>query len=598
MLGCSVDEEGAAFEVWAPFVKQVVVVFEGASREHLRLVAAPDGYHRGRTPQDCIGVRYWLELDGQRRRPDPASRFQPEGLSGPSQVVDLRRDWRDPDWRGLPLHDYILYELHVGCFSPTHDFLGVQRRLDRLVELGVTAIELLPVAQFPGSRNWGYDGALLYAAQHSYGGPHALQDLVEACHARGLAVVLDVVYNHLGPEGNYLAEFGPYFTDRYHTPWGHALNFDGSDSDDVRRFFIENACYWIRDFHIDALRLDAIQMIFDTSAKLFLTELTEAVHAVGEQQGRTTLVIGETHQNDARQITETRYGGVGLDAVWSNDFHHALHARLTGERMSVFQDFGSGQDLAGAVREGFLYQGQYSRRFRRKHGSPVGHLPQERLVIFAQNHDQIGNRLYGDRLNQLVSRDQLQLAAALLLLAPQTPMLYMGEEYGEPAPFLYFVDHESPRLRKQVRQGRLRDFHAFIQPSRKTPDPAHKDTFTQSVLQHRLALESAGKQLWDLHRDLIKLRKQLYARSDGKAPRVETAWNEEGQWMTLSRDESPCRWRAVFSLSEQECEAPNPLPHPGGEWSLVLANPSETWDPAEPTWRLKPWSFAVFTNDA
>ena len=458
------------------------------------------------------GYRYRLHLGHGKvlERPDPASRCQPEGVHGPSQFVDPDFDWQDRTWSGLSLNHYIIYELHVGTFCPTGDFDGVMARLDDLVELGVTAVELMPVAQFPGARNWGYDGVYPFAVQNSYGGPIGLKRLVDACHRKGLAVVLDVVYNHLGPEGNYLNDFGPYFTDFYHTPWGEALNFDGPHSDAVRRYFIENALQWIDEFRIDALRLDAVHAIVDFSARPFLEVLAEAVHQRAEALNRHIHLIAESALNDTRVIRPRELGGFNIDAQWNDDFHHSLRTALTDERSGYYQDFNGLADLATAWRDGYVYTGQYSAFRQRAHGNASRGTPARQLVVFAQNHDQIGNRMHGDRLAGTLSLEQLKLAAGVVLLSPFVPLIFMGEEYGETAPFLYFVSHGDPDLVEAVRQGRQAEFADFDWPGQPA-DPQAEATFSRCRLNHDLARKGHHRTLRDFHRRLLELRRQMPA---------------------------------------------------------------------------------------
>src|SRR5712692_3981273 len=380
-LGATYLDEGATnFRVWAPRAKQVQVRLHGAPDRFVALEPAGQGYFQGAAKNAEPGSLYTYLLDGAKDRPDPASRIQPQGVHGPSQVVDSRFDWQDAGWSGLPLPNYIFYEMHVGTFTPERTFEAVIPHLARLADLGITAIELMPVAQFPGSRNWGYDGVYPFAVQNSYGGPAALQKLVDACHRHRLAVALDVVYNHLGPEGNYLADFGPYLTDVYRTPWGPAINFDGAGSDEVRAFFIENALCWITEFHIDALRLDAVHAIVDRSARPFLEELGDAIHRCGQELGRHVYLIPESDLNDTRLIRPRETGGYGLDAQWSDDLHHALHVLLTGERHGYYADFGSLADLVKAWREGFVYDGCYSSYRQRRHGNSSRDLTANRFV--------------------------------------------------------------------------------------------------------------------------------------------------------------------------------------------------------------------------
>ena len=447
------------FRVWAPYAKRVTVDLVGPSQlprdQPIQLKPCEHGYFESTVCGIELGARYRYVLDEQKSRPDPVSRFQPEGVHGPSAVIDPHTfQWSDDRWSGTPIERFIIYELHVGTFTREGTFQAIIPLLEYLQnDVGVTAIELMPVAQFPGARNWGYDGASPFAVQSSYGGPEGLQALVNACHERGIAVILDVVYNHLGPEGNYLGDFGPYFTDRYRTPWGCAINYDGPDSDEVRSYVINNALYWVTEFHLDALRIDAIHSIFDYSTRHILQELTDAVHAQAERLGRLIHVIAESDLNDVRIITPIAEGGFGLDGQWNDDFHHALHTVLTGERRGYYEDFGRLDQLATALKEGFVYSGQRSTFRRRRHGSSSISRPLSQFIVYSQNHDQVGNRAEGGRLSTLVPRDALKVAAAACLLAPNIPLLFMGEEYGETAPFLYFIEHGDPTLVDAVRKG-------------------------------------------------------------------------------------------------------------------------------------------------
>src|SRR5436309_11780710 len=408
VLGASVLEDTATFGVWAPRCRSVDVAIEGRHPQPMRRDA--DGVFTATLGDLAPGTRYKYRLDGERYRPDPVSRWQPEGVHGASAVVDPQRFlWTDQDFRGHAPSDLVIYELHVGTFTAAGTFEAIVPHLPALADLGVTVVQLMPVAEFPGSRNWGYDGVHLYAPQSTYGGPRGLRRLVDACHAQGLSVFLDVVYNHLGPEGNYLAEFGPYFTDRYKTPWGSALNFDGADGAAVRRHFVENARYWVREFHIDGLRLDAVHSIFDASSLHILTELAEAARDEGRAQGRPVHVVAESHDNDRRLVLPAAKGGLGLDAVWADDFHHALHVRLTGERGGYYVDFGSPTALPRALAEGFAFQGEKSEYFGRARGTPSVDLAAEHFVISVQNHDQVGNRAQGDRLSTILPLEAVKV---------------------------------------------------------------------------------------------------------------------------------------------------------------------------------------------
>ncbi len=419
LLGSLYSDGQSRFCVWAPLHQRVELRIVSPRERIVPLEYDQRGYHRATVEGVEPGALYFYRMDGQKERPDPASKFQPHGVHGPSQVVDSHFEWQDQDWHGIGLKDYLIYEVHVGTFTPEGTFDAMISYLDELKELGVTALELMPINQFPGEKNWGYDGVQLFAVQNSYGGPQGLKTLVNACHARGLAVVLDVVYNHLGPEGNCLGDYAPYFTERYKTPWGPALNFDGPHSDEVRRFFIQNALYWLKDFHIDALRLDAVHAILDRSPQPFLEELATVAREQAQALERQIFLMPESATNDTRIIRERELGGYGLDSQWNDDFHHALHVLLTNERAGYYQDYGTLQNLAKAFREGFVYSGEYSSYRQRRHGRPSQSLPGERFVVFSQNHDQVGNRMRGDRLSQLVSFERLKVAAGLVGLLPK-----------------------------------------------------------------------------------------------------------------------------------------------------------------------------------
>ncbi|MFP4121374.1 MAG: malto-oligosyltrehalose trehalohydrolase [Coleofasciculus sp.] len=496
------------FRVWAPFRDSVAVHILSPQDQVIPLQKDESGYWQETVKADP-GTLYVYQLDGSLERPDPASHYQPEGVHGSSQVVDHQFDWTDNSWQGIPLKDLIIYELHVGTFTPEGTFASIIPRLSYLQDLGITAIEIMPVAQFPGSRNWGYDGVYVYGVQESYGGPAGLKKLVDACHQAGIAVILDVVYNHLGPEGNYLWAYGPYFTDQYRTPWGNAVNFDGAYSNEVRNFFIRNALYWLDKYHIDALRVDAVHAIYDMSAQPFLQELGDAVANFNRTTPVQRYVIAESDLNDVRVIKPREEGGFGHDAQWCDDFHHILHTLLTGELSGYYADFGKIEQLAVALREGYIYSGQYSSFRKRNHGNSAADRPAEQFVVCIQNHDQIGNRLIGDRLSTLVDFQGLKLAAATVLLSPYIPMLFMGEEYGEDAPFQYFVSHSDPDLIEGVRTGRAEEFKAFGWDN--APDPQGTKVFEQSKLQWEKIDQDKYAVLRRWYKQLIQLRKETPA---------------------------------------------------------------------------------------
>ncbi len=496
------------FVLWAPLQDQVDLHLHGDKERLIPMSKDPDGYHTISADNVFPGARYSYKLSADIDRPDPASRFQPDGVHGPSQVLDAEFAWHDASWHGIPLRHYVIYELHVGSFTAEGTFAAIIPRLAKLKDLGVTAIELMPVAQFPGARNWGYDGVHPFAVQDSYGGPDELKRLVDACHETGLAVILDVVYNHLGPEGNYLADFAPYFTERYQTPWGPALNFDGALSDPVRRYFIDNALYLVTQFHVDALRLDAVHAILDHSPYTFLEELADQVHERAQTLNRQIFLFPESAANDSRLVRSRELGGYGLDAQWNDDFHHALRGVLTADRSGYYVDYGEFRQLVKAYREGFVYSGEYSKHRRHRHGTSTRDIPAERFVVFSQNHDQVGNRMLGERLSQLVSFDGLKLAAAAVILSPFIPLLFMGEEYGEEAPFQYFISHSDPQLVEAVRRGRQREFAAFSWQGN-PPDPQDEKTFLRAKLNHQLKREGKFRTLWHFYRELLRLRREL-----------------------------------------------------------------------------------------
>ncbi|MDI6631785.1 MAG: malto-oligosyltrehalose trehalohydrolase [Bacillota bacterium] len=568
-------ENRCRFRVWAPLAGNVAVHIVAPREQLIPLAREKRGYHHGVLEGIAPGSLYFYVLDGKRERPDPASRCQPQGVHGPSQVVDpYAFTWSDGCWFGRAQEELVFYELHVGTFTPEGTFDAIIPHLDELSALGITAIELMPVAQFPGSRNWGYDGVYPFAVQNSYGGPEGLRRLVDACHRRRLAVFLDVVYNHLGPEGNYLGDFAPYFTDRYRTPWGRAVNLDGPGSDEVRRFFIENALYWLAEFHLDGLRLDAVHAIFDFSAFHFLEELAAAVHRQAEKLGRRVYVIAESDLNDARLIRPRALGGYGLDAQWSDDFHHSLHALLTGERNGYYRDFGGLRQMAKAFSEGFVYTGQYSAYRGRRHGNSTRLCNAHRFVVFAQNHDQVGNRARGERLSTLVSFAALKLAAGAVLLSPFLPLLFMGEEYGETAPFQYFTSHTDPELAEAVRRGRREEFTAF-EWGDGVPDPQDEETFLRSKLRRELYRQGEHRVLFEFYRELIRLRREVPALSNLDREAMEVVPLERERLLFVRRWSAGAEVAMFFSFAETRKTVTLPLP--AGKWRKLLDAADERW---------------------
>jgi maltooligosyltrehalose trehalohydrolase len=581
-IGASLHPRGVTFRVWAPRCRSVEVVIEG--RRPLPLDRGADGTFQLTVPGVRAAARYRYRLDGERYRPDPASRWQPEGVHGPSVVVDPSEfPWTDQAYAGHALRDLVFYELHAGTYTTAGTFEAVIPHLGELVELGITAVELMPVAEFPGSRNWGYDGVHLFAPQSTYGGPQGLRRLVNACHTAGLSVVLDVVYNHLGPEGNYLAEFGPYFTDRYRTPWGGAVNFDGPDADGVRRHFIENACAWVREFHVDGVRLDAIHAIYDAGPVHILTEIAEAGRKEAAKLGRPFHVIAESHDNDRRLVLEPDQGGIGLDALWSDDLHHAVHVRLTGERGGYYADFADPALLAHAIADGFAFQGQHSEYFGRPRGTSSGDLGGERFVVCVQNHDQVGNRAQGDRLGQVVPFEAVKAAAALLFTAPALPLLFMGEEYGETAPFQFFTSFIDRTLIEAVRRGRAAEFSRFGWQGT-IPDPAEPSTFVRSRLSHALANAPRHRELRDYYRRWLALRRAHPALGSAGKDRTRAALDDAG---VLTVDRSGVDGERVRLLTNLT-GSPQPLQLPAG-WRVLMDSADRRWAGPGDVRPLAPW---------
>jgi maltooligosyltrehalose trehalohydrolase len=593
------------FLVWASLVTKVEVHIVSPEELIFPLARDSQGYHQAVVDDVAPGYRYFYRLDSEKERPDPASRFQPQGVHGPSEVVASHFTWGDREWSGLPLEEYIIYELHVGTFTQEGTFEAVIPHLEELKALGITAVELMPVAQFPGNRNWGYDGVYPFAVQDSYGGPEGLRRLVNACHQWGLAVILDVVYNHLGPEGNYLAEFGLYFTGRYRTPWGAALNLDGAHSDEVRRFFIENAIYWLTEFHIDALRLDALHSILDISSYPLIEELAVRFHEQSGKLKRRAYLIGESAANDARLIRTPEQGGYGLDALWNDDFHHALHVLLTGEQNGYYQDFGGLEHLVKAFQEGFVYSGQHSQYRQRRHGVTSRDIPASRFVVFAQNHDQVGNRMKSERLSQLVPFEGLKLAAGIVLLSPFIPLLFMGEEYGEKAAFAYFVSHSEPALIEAVRRGRREEFASFGWPG-EIPDPQDEATLLSAKLDHKLRREGQHRTLLEFYRELIRLRKETPALAS--LDKSTMAIREfEDKLLVVHRWSGGNEVVLVFNFSQDHSSAAIPMPQ--GRWHKRLDSADERWRgegstvseqldiKIDATLTLNPWAFVLFLKE-
>jgi maltooligosyltrehalose trehalohydrolase len=604
--------------VWAPSAKSVELV---TSERRIALRAAAGGEWHGDVDASLLAHGYRYSIDGGDPTPDPRSRWQPDGVHGASHAVGALRpddagglgnagdlgnagglgnagdldnagdlgnagdlsnargvgNVRDPQgvlaFRPQSLRDAVIYELHVGTFTAEGTYAAAQAKLSHLVELGITHLELMPLATFPGRRGWGYDGVDLFAPFPAYGTPQELAAFVDACHARGLAVLLDVVYNHLGPDGNYLARYGPYFTDKYKTPWGAAINYDAAHSDAVRRFFIDNALMWLRDYGFDGLRLDAVHAIFSFDAVHVLEELATAVRELGVGLRRSFVLIAESDLNDPRLVHPPSRGGFGLNAHWSDDFHHALHRFFTGETDGYYADFRGLEDVARALRDGYVYQGQYSPYRGRRHGRPPRSVDSDQLVVSSQNHDQIGNRAQGERLSMMLGLPELQAIAALTLLSPFVPLLFQGEEWGARTPFLYFTDHENAELGRLVAEGRSKEFGSFRWQGA-VPNPQEMQTFERSKLDWSEPSKPPHAQLFEWYRKLIRLRNEKMAAPPGTGRgKAVVKFDARAGWLTFVHGGVLC----VFNFTS----AAQRVRLPSGEWDLALRSDAKEAEPMD-----------------
>jgi maltooligosyltrehalose trehalohydrolase len=518
--------------VWAPIAESVELAI---GMKRVPMERGPDGWWR--TAQAVLSPEsdYAFIVDGRGPFPDPRSPWQPQGVHGPSRHLDHSVfAWTDRHWQARPLSSAIVYELHLGTFTPEGTCDAAIARLPHLCDLGITHVQLMPVAAFEGDRGWGYDGVAPFAPHEAYGGPDGLKRLVNACHAHGLGVILDVVYNHLGPTGNYLSQYGPYFSDRHPTPWGQGVNFDGPASQEVRQYFLDNARMWLRDYHIDGLRLDAIHAIIDLSAVHFLEELAASVEEWSASLGRHFVLIAESDLNDPRVVQPWEIGGYGIDAQWSDDIHHALHVVLTGEQLGYYADFSSIEDLAVSLRRPYVYAGHHSTVRGRPHGRPPVGMTGHRFVAYLQNHDQIGNRALGERICHLVSHQRAMLGTALILLSPYVPMLFQGEEWSASSPFQYFVDFErEPELALAVSEGRRREC-AFSDIE--VPDPNARSTFERSRLNWEELALSMHREMFEWHQKLIQFRRSHPSLTNGRLDQVHTRLDTEQEWLVVDRD--------------------------------------------------------------
>lgn len=565
------------FGLWAPKRRQVEVLVTSPYEKAVPLVRGDDGTFLGVVENVPPGARYLYRLDGTVTIPDPASLSQPTGVSGPSEVVDTGFEWKSPYWLGLPLSETVLYELHIGTFTKAGTFDAAIGRLSALKDLGVTAVEVMPVAQFPGTRGWGYDGVFPSAAQNSYGGPDAFRRFVDAAHSRGLAVVLDVVYNHMGPEGCLLGELGPYFSDRHRNPWGAALNFDGPDSDPVRAFFIQSALWWLEECRVDGLRLDATAAILDTSERPFVAELAETVSGLARRTNRLIHVFAEHLLNDARVVRPRELGGWGVDSQWGDDLHRALHAHLTGERAGPYADFGELAAVEKSLREGWFFDGTSASVWRRRTtGTPASGIPGRRFVAYWQNHDQVGNRPDGARAPSLISLEAHKLALGAVFLSPYTPLVFMGDERGERTPFHFFADFADEGLRQAVREGRRAELKAHWGWDGVPPDPFAPETFAACVLDETRPPTISGDKTAAFVREALRLRREHPAFKDGSREGMTVASADPVLVVSRGAGASP-RGRAVVLLHFGGTPFEGEVPVPAGRWRLVLDSSDDRW---------------------
>ncbi|MDT0676860.1 malto-oligosyltrehalose trehalohydrolase [Autumnicola musiva] len=563
------ENDNCEFTVWAPSAEKVEVIFKNNELPVL-LNKEEKGYWSKTLEEIEPGTLYKFQLNGVKKFPDPASRYQPEGVHEWSQVINNNSyKWNDEDWKGLSMDKMIIYELHVGTFTAEGTFRGIQEKLDHLLELGINAIEVMPLSAFPGNRNWGYDGVYPYAAQESYGSTEALKELIDSCHAKGIAVILDAVYNHMGPEGNYLSEFGPYFTEKYKTPWGKAINFDDPFSDHVRNFFLQSAIMWLEEYHFDGLRLDAIHEIIDRGAKHLLRDLSEQVDNLEKKSDRKYVLIAESDLNDVKIINSYSKGGFGLEAQWVDDFHHSLHTLLTGEDEGYYADYGKLNQLAKSFRQAFVYDGVYSSFRKRTIGNSPAELSSSSFVVCIQNHDQVGNRMLGDRLTQLISFEKLKLSAGVLLTSPMVPMLFMGEEFAEDNPFQYFVSHGDPDLVKAVQEGRKKEFEYFNQKKGEFPDPQSEETFNNSKINWNFEESEKKKVIFNFYKELIRLRKEG-AFKDFVEKEIHTEVDEQKKLIIASAG----KLTALFNFSEEN----QTLNISEENINIILASAEKKWD--------------------
>jgi len=592
-IGLNFNAEGIAIvRLWAPNAETVSLQLDNR-KVTIPLEKVDFGNWELLTSQVKPGDDYFFVVD-DKELPDPASLFQPDGVHGPSQAVDLHDfEWTDGDWKNPDQEGYIIYELHAGTFSADGTFEGIASKLDHLIDLGINAIEIMPVAQFPGERNWGYDGVFPFAVQNSYGGAKGLMKLIDTCHQKGLAVILDVVFNHIGPEGNYLPEFGAYFTDKYKTPWGNAINFDDANCDAVRSFYVENALMWFRDFHVDALRLDAVHAIKDFSPKHILQEIKESVDKLMASSGKAHYLMVELDLNDHRFINPIEKCGYGMDAQWIDEFHHALRVTAGGGRDGYYSDFNGIADIAKSYKDAYVYDGIYSAERQKTFGNKVDENPGKQFIVFSQNHDQVGNRMLGERSSQLFDFEMQKLMAGAVLVSPYLPLLFMGEEWSAQSPFQYFVSHSDPELIEAVQKGRKEEFAAFHAKG-EAPDPQAEETFIGSKLNWDELESDQHKKMFDYYKVLIALRKELPALRTLNRKNLTVSFNVGQQTLFLERWHDEQKVCCVMNFSKNEY----PVSLPGDDYVNKIFDSADSRfnGPGLLIAHIQPQSLIIYTN--
>lgn len=595
------------FRVWAPLKNRMVLHLTHPVDRKIEMEKRENGYFEVTLQDVPPGSLYLFMPEGEKGFPDPASHYLPQSVHGPSAVVDHHSfQWNDQQWKGHLFRDTVLYELHVGTFTPEGTFEAIIPRLDDLRELGINALELMPVAQFGGGRNWGYDGVYPYAVQNTYGGPDGLKKLVDACHLKGMAVYLDVVYNHLGPEGNYLSQFGPYMTNRYGTPWGEALNFDHLWSDGVRDYFLQNALYWVEAYHLDGLRLDAIHTIFDIGAHHFLQVLNLELQELQVRLGRAIHTIAESDLNSPRVIDSAEKGGYAFTAQWLDDFHHALYVIIDKKGKDRYKDHWGIEKLAKAYTDGFVHSGEYTEFRKRRYGASSAGISGDKFIVFTDNHDQAGNREKGERLSMLVDLERLKVAAAALLVSPYVPMLFMGEEYADETPFYFFVSHTDPSLIEAVRKGRKEEF-GHSQPDEAYIDPGDEATFKASVLAWDKRKEGKHKIMWEWNKTWLKMRRELHCLHSFLKKDIQVVVLENAG-LAVHRQSENGRQHLICLLNLEETTLEYTFPQQALQWYKILDSKDPQWTEGVPTEircpteakgadkiQLPPLSVAVFT---